>query len=296
MISGRTSQGFEIALPRSFSDYTVDSVIGRGDTSVVFKALRRSTRAYVALKAMDRAHFAERGTSSRLLPELRVVSQVSHPNIVRCHDITEIGDVVIVVLELCPDSLLRRIMSARTLTQAWMLETFRKIASAVCYLHDRGIAHGDLKPDNILLDAAGNPKLIDFGYCHTARVAGDAEKSGTLYYASPEIVRSGTFDTQKADVWSLGIVLFTMVCGKFPYLAKDDEELTGHVATGNVHYSLIHDKYIRGFIREMTTLAPEQRPTVREIVAHPLLAKWAKRTSAGCIREGRRDPMATSTL
>jgi serine/threonine protein kinase len=274
----------------------VDSVIGRGDTSVVFKALRRSTNEYVALKTMDRAYFAERGTLSRLFSELRVLLDVSHPHIARCHGTTEIGDLIIVVLEFCPDSLLQRIMSTEALTPAWVLETFYKIASATSYLHDRGIAHGDLKPDNILLDAEGNPKLIDLGYCHTVRVAGDAEKSGTLHYAPPEILRTGPFDTQKADVWSLGIVLFTMVSGRFPYLASDDDELFDQVASGNIYYQLIQDKHMREFVQEMTTEAPEERLTIWQIVAHPLLENYAKRTSAGRATKGLCNPIAGFAL
>jgi serine/threonine protein kinase len=96
-----------------------------------------------------------------------------------------------------------------------ILDVFRKIASAVHYLHEMGIAHGDLKLDNILMDEDGNPKLADFGFCHAALFAGDERKSETIECLAPELLMPGHFQTQKAGIWSLGIVFFALMTKSF---------------------------------------------------------------------------------
>jgi serine/threonine protein kinase len=118
--------------------------------------------------------------------------------------------IIVVALEFCPVRLPDLLSPSPPLSLDWVLSTFYKVASAVQYLHDMGLAHGDLKLDNIVLDGHGNPKLIDFGCCHTSRVESDHMKAGTLYYLAPELLTLTSFDTQKADIWSLGVMLFAM--------------------------------------------------------------------------------------
>jgi serine/threonine protein kinase len=113
-----------------------------------------------------------------------------------------------------------------------VLEDFRNIANAFQYLHGMEIAHGDLKPDNILMDKGGNSKLADFGFCHTSLFVGDERKSGTIEHIAPELLMPGLYQTQKADIWALGIVFFALMTKEFPF--KPDVPIFKQIKSGEI--------------------------------------------------------------
>jgi serine/threonine-protein kinase len=121
-----------------------------------------------------------------------------------------------------------------------VLQTFRRIASAVQHLHQLGIAHGDLKLHNILMDKEGNPKLTDFGCGHTTLFAGDDRKAGTIEYIAPELLTAGRFYTQKADIWAVGIRLCAMATQEFPF--DLNLPICNQIVAGRLYYGIIIDR------------------------------------------------------
>jgi serine/threonine protein kinase len=138
-------------------------------------------------------------------------------------------------------------------------------------LHDREIAHGDIKLENILIDEEGHPKLIDFGYCQTSLFADDDQKAGTIIYTAPELFCSGRFHTLKADIWSLGIVLFVLIVRCFPYTSKSDIGLQSQILGGRLCYDEIDDDDLKDFVKQLTKQNPRDRSSIKQILDNPLL-------------------------
>jgi serine/threonine protein kinase len=175
---------------------------------------------------------------------------------------------IFVVLEKCDGGdLLEYILDGRISDIGIVKQLFRDVALAVQYLHQQGIAHNDIKPENVILDASGRAKLTDFGFAKCSETAGDQEKWGTLVYMAPELLKSGAFDTQKADIWSLGIFLFALVTSRFPYPCENDLQTTQLIKAGNLMYMNGMDANAERLIKMMTKVNPEERPTIANILA-----------------------------
>jgi serine/threonine protein kinase len=167
--------------------------------------------------------------------EIRLLRQLDHPHIIKLIEVVEEDGLIFVVLEYCEGgTLLDMVLKKKLKSLCHVKRLFRQVASAVGYLHTQGISHGDIKPENVVLTGDGNAKLIDFGYCKECLIGTNADKTGTVKYSAPEVLRSGAYNTRKADAWSLGILLFVMVTGNFPYSSADDTIVQGLVLKGEL--------------------------------------------------------------
>jgi MAP/microtubule affinity-regulating kinase len=146
---------------------------------------------------------------------------------------------------------------------------FFEICLGVQFLHREGIAHNDLKPENVIVDAKGTAKIIDFAYAKTEAFADDDQKSGTLMYAAPEPFRAGRYHTQKADIWSLGIVLFTMATGRFAFAGASYWQIIHQIMHGQVQYEPEIDPKVAALVRRMTRVNPNERPMIDEVLEDP---------------------------
>ena len=152
----------------------------------------------------------------------------------------------------------------------------RGILEAIKYLHQRGIAHGDIKPENILLDSDFNPKLSDFGYCKTNIIAGDESKSGTLYYAAPELFIRGQFNTLKTDIWSIGILLYIVSEGSFPFINGNQKFTIMQITSGKLNFKPDISDILINVIKRCTQLNPENRPTIEELIEDEYFCNFNK--------------------
>ncbi|KAK1333040.1 hypothetical protein QTO34_006573 [Cnephaeus nilssonii] len=149
---------------------------------------------------------------------------------------------------------------------------FRQVVSALQYCHRRGIAHRDLKPDNILLDEDGTVKLADFGFGR--RVSDDSKLStfcGTFYYMAPEVLRQEPYDGRKADVWSLGVTLYRTVTGTVPFQGQSLAKIKRQVLAGQFEAPPRMSREGKQLLRWLLTVDPSQRPTLDEVMQHPWL-------------------------
>jgi hypothetical protein len=216
-----------------FGPYRVVAQIGSGGMAVVYSAVHESTGLSVALKVLPASWGNAPELRQRLSREAEILRHVQHPGVVRLLDIGEVserlGGGTYIAMEWLPDAL-DRMLHARypePLEQADAVRIAGGVAAALAAVHDTGLVHRDVKPSNILLRANGEPVLSDFGVAAVMqdvlserRLTPPNVLMGTADYLAPEIISGGPVDA-RADIYSLGIVLYEMLTGLVPFAGRD---------------------------------------------------------------------------
>ncbi len=209
----------------SIAGYTILREIHRGGQGVVYQALQKSTNRKVAIKVLKEGPFAGPMHRARFEREVQVLGQLGHPNIVTIHDSGSAAGQHYFVMDYIAGQPLDVYMSSGARGIRQTVELFRKICDAVSAAHLKGVIHRDLKPGNICVDATGEPRVLDFGLAKIATSDSDAEAMtvtgqflGSLPWASPEQAEGSSSKIDlRTDVYSLGVVLYQMLTGRFPY-------------------------------------------------------------------------------
>uniref|UniRef100_A0AAG5DE66 Protein kinase domain-containing protein n=1 Tax=Anopheles atroparvus TaxID=41427 RepID=A0AAG5DE66_ANOAO len=208
----------------------VEKIIGRGAYSWVMKAIDKNRKKYVAVKMISKRTANENLIVKFIPRELDVIRELRHPHIIRFYDYIETTLWFYTVMQYAEEgTLLQLIKKQKKLSECQTLIYFSQLADALEYVHKRGIAHRDIKCENIVLDASDTLKLIDFGFAcrvrSTGNKSGDKVPSpyfsttfcGSLAYASPELLSLTPYEPQPCDVWATGVVLYVMLFGRPPF-------------------------------------------------------------------------------
>jgi hypothetical protein len=205
-------------------------LLGEGGMGRVYEAEQESPRRTVAVKVVRQGITSEK-TMRRFEREAEFLGKLQHPNIAQIHVVgsyaSDIGDVPFFVMEYIPNAKpITNFAAENNLPLDEKLRLFKCVCEAVSHGHDRGVVHRDLKPGNILIDATGSPKIIDFGVARstdsdftlTSMKTDTGQLVGTVQYMSPEQFGDGPDDLDgRADVYSLGVVLYELIGGVLPY-------------------------------------------------------------------------------
>ena len=206
----------------NITGYRIVRTLGRGGMATVYLAEQQSVQREVALKVMSTTLLGDEQFGERFLREARIAARLSHPNVVQIFDVGICGEYHYIAMEYLPSgSVMGRSGTAHA--PGFALAVTSQIASALDYAGNHSVVHRDIKPDNILLRADGTAVLTDFGIARAAdasRMTRTGAVIGTPHYMSPEQARGQTLDG-RADLYSLGIVLYELLVGHAPYQAED---------------------------------------------------------------------------
>jgi serine/threonine protein kinase len=256
-----------IHIPTAFANYSITRMIDTGSTCVVVEAIDNQTGIIYAVKIVELLPCNESYLREAVEKEIRVLGRLNHKFIVKLIEVVRDNNLIFLVMENCDGSnLLDLILSGNLNNISDVKELFKQIVEGVQYLHTQGIAHGDLKPENVGITSTGDVKLLDFGYCKEQRIGFDADKSGTCRYCGPELLTNGIFNTHKADIWSLGILLFVMDTGMFPYKSSNEDIIKKMIQRGELASPEYLDSSIANVYEKMTAMSPNQRPTLDDVL------------------------------
>jgi serine/threonine-protein kinase len=254
-----------VPLPHRVGKYDLLECLG-GTASQVYRARDRHLGRTVAFKILSESGLADHETKARFLAEARLTGSLTHENVIAFYDYGEVEARPFLVMEyLEGESLRHQIREGRTGDLSAKLAVARQIASALVYVHSKGIIHRDVKPDNIRVDVTGRVKLVDFGIAKTddLSLTGAGFTVGTPYYMAPEQIR-GLKPTHLVDVYAFGVLLYELVSGTRPFEAPTVDGIFDLILHQPVDLELLTRSatpaWLQELIRELTAKDPSERP------------------------------------
>lgn len=247
-------------------------MIGKGGYSKVYKGIHLLTGSEIVLKCSPKSQ------AINLSREIYHHSQMDHPHIIKLYEVLYTEEHVWLVQEYCSGGELYDYLVKHTkLSESETKILFSQISSAVAYIHLHGSVHRDIKLENIFLTASGNAKVGDLGFIREQVTNKLLQTwSGTLAYSAPEIVNESINTEEKIDVWSLGVLLYALLCGELPF--DDDDEGLLRLKILNDHPKWKNDLSPEALELLQLMLAKnyKDRPTVIDVLKHPFLEPIGK--------------------
>lgn len=219
---GKPANETSVAVAPKVAGYELLELLGKGGMGEVWKARQLSLNRVVALKVLPEKFARDAEFVKRFEKEATALAALSHPNIVQIIDRGQAGEHVYFTMELVPGINLRELMNNQKLPLRDALRIGSQVARAIDYAHEQKIVHRDLKPENILVDGRGHVKIADFGLAgmqgseHNISLTATAVAMGTVNYMAPEQRRDAKNVDHRADLYSLGVILYEMLTGELP--------------------------------------------------------------------------------
>ncbi|KAG9072118.1 hypothetical protein KI688_006342 [Linnemannia hyalina] len=250
---------------KTVGNYHLGQLVGQGTYGKVKLATHALTGQQVAVKIVAKSHAAI------ITREIYHWRCLTHPYIAHLHEVLTTESKIYLVTEYCPkgellEALIRDGRCKPSLAKRW----FRQICLAIQYCHSRKIVHRDLKLENILLDSQNNIKLIDFGFtreCESKKLL--ESYCGSAAYTAPEIIVGKKYSGPEADIWSLGVILYTLLAGYLPF--DDDNETVVQDKIVDLDYEMPNELFCKDaqdLIQSILKEDPKERFTIEQILAH----------------------------
>lgn len=245
--------------------------IGKGAHGKVILGTHRLCGLPVAIKAVAKERLRSEIVRKQVFQEVMVLKLIQHPRIVKVLEVFEAEKHMLIVFEYMAGGDLRNYLRAKTrLAEPEARHLFRQIVEGVAAVHSRKVIHRDLKLENILLDAEHtNVKICDFGICKAfgkGQLLND--QSGTPAYIAPEVLAEQGAVGYASDLWSLGVMLYALLTGKFPFTAENSEDLNKQILTGSYPPPLNVSTNASNLIASLLALLPSHRIRVDEVLSH----------------------------
>jgi calcium-dependent protein kinase len=258
------------------TDYEILQKLGEGSYGCVYKAVHRKTELTRAIKAIKRKHIDGISFNN----EISILKSVDHPSIIKLFECYYDTNYYYMIEEYCSGGdLYDYIRKQKFFSEKKAAHITLQLISSINHLHMKKIVHRDLKPENIVFIETYTDeiliKLIDFGTSIYLKSEFLTQELGTIYYIAPEVFKNHY--NEKADIWSIGIILYTMLCGHPPYRGSKEEDIKKKILQGKLEFSKkdfdkVSQEAIE-FITQLLDYDPVKRPTAEQAMQHKWLLK-----------------------
>jgi serine/threonine protein kinase len=253
--------------------YRVTGELGAGGSGMIYRAVDGAgeTCALKLLLSQESSHGLK-----RLIAEARIAMALQHPNIVRVRDVGVVNDVAFLAMDLIEGPNLKACFDAKALSRPQAIEMVAAVCGAVQYAHEKGVIHRDIKPGNVMVRSDLTPLLADFGLAKdmNARLSSTGDNIvGTPHYIAPEqLAGLGRVSDPRVDIWGLGVILYEVLAGKYPFAAKD--------------IAAIYRKIRDADPEPPSAVAPDVSPEIEKVCLQALAKDPAERyQTAGALAE-----------
>ncbi|XP_053257714.1 MAP/microtubule affinity-regulating kinase 4 isoform X1 [Podarcis muralis] len=248
-------------------NYRLLKTIGKGNFAKVKLARHILTGREVAIKIIDKTQLNPTSLQ-KLFREVRIMKGLNHPNIVKLFEVIETEKTLYLVMEYASaGEVFDYLVSHGRMKEKEARAKFRQIVSAVHYCHQKNIVHRDLKAENLLLDADANIKIADFGFSNEFTLGSKLDTfCGSPPYAAPELFQGKKYDGPEVDIWSLGVILYTLVSGSLPFDGQNLKELRERVLRGKYRVPFYMSTDCENILRRFLVLNPSKRCTLEQIM------------------------------
>ncbi|XP_065822091.1 MAP/microtubule affinity-regulating kinase 3a isoform X6 [Labrus bergylta] len=259
-------------------NYRLLKTIGKGNFAKVKLARHILTGREVAIKIIDKTQLNP-NSLQKLFREVRIMKILNHPNIVKLFEVIETERTLYLVMEYASGGeVFDYLVAHGRMKEKEARAKFRQIVSAVQYCHQKHIVHRDLKAENLLLDADMNIKIADFGFSNEFTMGNKLDTfCGSPPYAAPELFQGKKYDGPEVDVWSLGVILYTLVSGSLPFDGQNLKELRERVLRGKYRIPFYMSTDCENLLKRFLVLNPSKRGTleVREDAENQIMKdRW----------------------
>ncbi|CBH15400.1 protein kinase, putative [Trypanosoma equiperdum] len=264
-------------------DYVASQRLGEGGYASVFLVKYVPSGECFAMKIIPNNYLM--GSESLIIQEATVMQSLEHPHVVKLYKFLQSTSAFYLIMELAEcGELFDLVIAEKYFREATARLYFQQLMSAIDYCHSNGVAHRDLKAENLLLGKDNRLLVCDFGFCSKYRTEGEdgddgspnetLQPIGTLHYTSPEMVTRTTgslaVDVFQQDLWCAGIILFFMLTGRLPFSGRDDEETLHLIQMGSFSFTEEEEARLtpgaRSLVRGMLALEPTERPSISQIL------------------------------
>ena len=261
-------------IPRTFRQYVFSDILGSGSFSTVCKVLNIKNQITYACKVFPRSNLTDPGDLNRFQREINAMAFIRHENIIALHDFFWDENNFYLIMDMCSGGELYDYMCKNgKFDEPTAALIFRQFASAVAYCHSFGVCHRDLKPENILFDVFPRVKVSDFGLCgYLSNEIMMQTFCGSPCYCSPECLCRVKYDGRLADVWSLGVILFSMVTGENPWNINNTSIMVHQILKGAYKIPPGCSPAFENLIQNMLKVNPRERYNMDQVLKHP----WIK--------------------
>ncbi|CAH0697728.1 unnamed protein product [Spodoptera exigua] len=265
--SARVSSRSRASEEPHIGKYKLLKTIGKGNFAKVKLAKHVPTGKEVAIKIIDKTQLNP-GSLQKLFREVRIMKMLDHPNIVKLFQVIETEKTLYLVMEYASGGeVFDYLVLHGRMKEKEARAKFRQIVSAVQYCHQKRIIHRDLKAENLLLDGEMNIKIADFGFSNEFTPGAKLDTfCGSPPYAAPELFQGKKYDGPEVDVWSLGVILYTLVSGSLPFDGSTLRELRERVLRGKYRIPFYMSTDCENLLKKFLVLNPAKRASLESIM------------------------------
>ena len=257
-------------------DYLMTKELGKGSYAVVKLAINKYTREKFAIKIYKKENLLDPKKRNTVKNEINILKQLDHENIMKLYEVIENPSFTYLVLEYINGiSLLEVLKNEKNhfLEEKRAINIFIQVLKGIKFCENKNIFHRDIKLENILLIKDDIIKIIDFGFAiQCSKNTYQKLLCGSISYMPPEIVNKTKYIAQYSDIWSLGVLLYVMLYGKFPFMGDNEDELFEKINQAELEFDdeiIVSDK-IKNLFKKIFVIEPTQRPSLDEILNYVL--------------------------